>query len=73
MTAGMGPALGQTRKESQQGEESGQEIPPLAGEALTTMDDSRRESSGMWPLRDYPGSKPWPRSHVDTGSTKWTR
>lgn len=75
MRACTGPAQGQARKESQQGGESGQEIPPLAGETLTTMDDNWRESqlsSGMWPLRGYPDSKTWPHSQVDTGSTKWT-
>lgn len=60
MRACTGPAQGQARKESQQGGESGQEIPPLAGETLTTVDDNWRESqlsSGMWPLRGYPDSK----------------
>ena len=63
MTKYTGPAQGQVRKKSQQGGESGQEIPHLAGEELTTIDDDRRESqlsSGMWLLRGYPGSKTWP-------------
>lgn len=78
MRACSGPAQGQARKESQQGSESGQEIPPLAVnyiETLTTMDDNWRESqlsSGMWPLRSYPDSKTWPHSQVDTGSAKRT-